>query len=181
MSPPATNLARARAGHAAVHSAGGHLGTEALGIERSLVVRAEEHLAIISEVDVQHVVRFRYPRMARLELDGLPEHLHRSLPYILGLPLHPDHLVARTKQEHGRVVRVHLSFGELGLVELPVYGMDAHGPGTVRTRDARTLGHVPFRLYLLRGKPFELLTQLSDLLGRVHRLSSGALCQRDAR
>ena len=113
--------------------------------------------------------------MSRLKLDGLPEHLHRSLPYILGFPLQPDYLVVLTKQEHGRVFRVHLSFRELGLVELPVYGVDTHSPTTLRTRDAWTLGYVALSLYLLWRKSFVLLAQLSDLLGWIHRLSGAGL------
>ena len=140
-----------------------------------MVVRAEQHLAIGLEVDVQHVVRFRHPRMARLKLDGLSEHLHRSLSHVLGLPLHSDHLVVLTKQKHRRLSGIHLPFGELSLVELPVYGVDAHSPGTVRTRDARALGHIPLGLYLLWGKPFVLLAQLSNLPGRVYRLSGAVL------
>jgi hypothetical protein len=113
--------------------------------------------------------------MPRLELDGLPEELDLSLPYVLGLPLQPDHLIVLTEQEHGRVFGIHLSIGELGLVELPVYGVDSHGSGTLRTRDARTLCHVPPVLYLLWGEPFVFLAQLSDLLGWIDRLSSAVL------
>ena len=113
--------------------------------------------------------------MSRLKLDGLPEHLHRSLPYILGFPLQPDYLVVLAKQEHGRVFRVHLSFRELGLVELPVYGVDAHSARTLRTRDARAFGYVALGLYLLWRKSFVLLAQLRDLPGRIYRLSGAAL------
>src|SRR3712207_3633077 len=117
--------------------------------------------------------------MPRLKLDGLSEELDRSLPYVLGLPLQPDHLVVLTEQEHGRVFGIHLSIGELGLVELPVYGVDTHSAGTLGTRDAWSLGHVPPVLYLLWGKPFVFLAQLSDLLGWIYRLSSAVLsyCQ----
>jgi hypothetical protein len=85
-----------------------------------LGIRAKEYLAIGLEVDVQHVVRLLYPRMPWLKLDGLPEELHRSLPYILGLPLQPDYVAVLIKQEHGRISRVHLSFGELSLQEFLV-------------------------------------------------------------
>jgi hypothetical protein len=39
---------------------------------------------------------------------------------------------------------------------------------------------VPGGLYLLWGKPFILLAQLSNLLGRVYRLSGAALRHRDS-
>jgi hypothetical protein len=113
--------------------------------------------------------------MPRLKLDRLPEHLHRPLPYIRSLPLQSDHLVVLTKQEHWRVFRIHLSFGELSLEEFLVYGVDSHSPGALRTRDARTFGHVALGFYLLWGKPFVLLAQLSNLLGWIDRLSGAGL------
>jgi hypothetical protein len=140
-----------------------------------LGIRAEQHLAIGLEVDVQHVVRLLCPRMPRLKLDGLPEELHRPLPYVRSLPLHSDYVAVLIEQEHRRVRRVHLSFGELGLVEFPVYGVGSHSPGTLRARDTWALGHVPLGLYLLWSKPFVLLAQLSNLLGWIDRLSSAGL------
>jgi hypothetical protein len=113
--------------------------------------------------------------MPRLKLDGLPEELHLSLAYVRGLPLHSDHLAVLIKQEHGRVRGVHLSCGELSLVELPVYGVGPHSAFTLRTRDARTLCHVAPILYLLWGKPFVFLAQLSDLLGWVDWFGSAVL------
>ena len=141
-------------------------------------IRAKEHLAIGLEVDVQHVVRLRHPRMCWLNLDGLTEHLHRSLPYILGLPLYSDHLAVLIEQEHGWVCRIHRSVGELSLEFLRVYGVDPHTPGTLRVRNAWALRGVPGGLYLLWGKPFILLAQLSNLLGRIYRLSGAALRHR---
>src|SRR5215218_5405652 len=61
--------------------------TATLWVKRCFGIRAEQHLAVRLEVDVQHVVRVRYAWVSRLKLDGLPEHLHRSLPYICSLPL----------------------------------------------------------------------------------------------
>ena len=116
--------------------------------------------------------------MSRLKLDGLPEELHRSLPYVCGLPLHSDHLAVLIKQEHGWVVWIHLPFGELGLIEFPVYGVGPHSPGALRTRDAWAFGHEALGLYLLWGKPFVLLAQLSYLLGRIDRLRGVSLGHR---
>ncbi len=61
------------------------------------------------------------------------------------------------------------------MVELPVYGVGSHSPGTLRTRDAWALSHVPLGLYLLWGKLFKLLAQLSDLLRWIYRLSGVGL------
>jgi len=119
--------------------------------------------------------------MCWLDPDGLPKHLHRSLPFILGLPLCSDHLAVLIEQEYGRVCRIHRSVGELSLEFFRVYGVDPHTTGTLRIRNAWALRDVPGGLYLLWGKPFILLAQLSNLLGWVYRLSiSAALGHRDA-
>src|SRR5215217_9395758 len=148
--------------------------TATLWVKRCFGIRAEQHLAVRLEVDVQHVVRVRYAWVCRLKLDGLPEHLHRSLPYICSLPLQTYHLAFLTEQEYGRFFRVHLSFWKLSLQEFVVYSVNTHSPWTLRVRNARALRHVPPGQDLFYGKPFEVLAKFSNLLGWVHRLS-GAL------
>src|SRR5215204_3240670 len=106
--------------------------TATLWVKRCFGIRAEQHLAVRLEVDVQHVVRVRYAWVSRLKLDGLPEHLHRSLPYICSLPLQTYHLAFLTEQEYGRFFRVHLSFWKLSLQEFVVYSVNTHSPWTLR-------------------------------------------------
>ena len=95
--------------------------------------------------------------MSRLKLDGLPEQLHRSLSYISSLPLYPKDFAVLVQQDYRWLLRVHLSFRELGFQVFMIYEVDPHSTGALRIWDAFMHLLVPLGLYLFLSKPFVLL------------------------